>query len=93
MGTSRAQIKDWFEQGVAKGHSFMVVVCDTFDWSDFPVYYDSVAEARKRAEQPGSMEKTMEVYYLKDPMDEQLNQRRCFNFGPEAAVPQEPPNG
>ena len=82
MTASQGDIRSWFAEGVAKGHSHMVVVCDTFDHEDFPAFYDSADDARKRVESPGSMERVMEVYYLRDPIDPQISQRRCFNYGP-----------
>jgi hypothetical protein len=58
----------------------MVVVCDTFDWSDYPVGARSEKEAREIAAKPGEMQKVMEVYRLADDWDEQLNERRVFRF-------------
>jgi hypothetical protein len=82
MAASRADIESWFNSGVAEGHTHMVVVCDTFDHEDFPAYFDSAEDAREKVAKPSSMERIMEVYYLKDPLDEQINQHRCFNYGP-----------
>ena len=82
MGTSRAEIETWFVDGVAEGKTHMVVLCDTFDWGDYPKYFSSEAEARKCVDAPGSMQKAMEAYWLGGEMSEQLNKRRCFQFGP-----------
>jgi hypothetical protein len=38
MGTTISKLKDWFDEGVAKGATHMIVVCDTFDYEDYPVY-------------------------------------------------------
>ncbi len=82
MGTSRKEIEEWFVNGIAEGKTHMVVLCDTFDWEDYPKYFSSEAEARRCVDTPGPMQKVMEAYWLGGEMSEQLNKRRCFQFGP-----------
>jgi hypothetical protein len=38
MAASRNDIKRWFERGVEQKATHMIVVCDTFDHEDYPVY-------------------------------------------------------
>ena len=38
MAASRGDLKRWFEEGVEEGASHMIVVCDTFDYEDYPVF-------------------------------------------------------
>jgi hypothetical protein len=78
--TTREEISDWFDRGVARGASHMVVVCDTFDWEDYPVFVSSAAEAKCRYEDSTNMQKGMEVYNLNDPKAEQINERRCVRY-------------
>lgn len=33
--------KKWFEECKKEGKRFMNVVCDTFDWTDYPKFTDS----------------------------------------------------
>ena len=73
-------IRSWLVCGKAQGASHLVVVCDTFDWSDYPVFVTSVQEARKLANNPGEMQKVMEVYNLDLDWDAQLAERRAFNY-------------
>ncbi len=80
MAASREDIAKWFDRGVAEGKSHMAVVCDTFDWEDYPVYFSSGMDAR--AFIPGSMQKLMEVYALHMPKTEQMNERRSFHYEP-----------
>ena len=80
MSTSRDEIADWFDWGIEKGASHMIIVCDTFDYDDYPVFVNSVEEARKKVASPGQMQKVMEVYLLSGDKEEQLNQRRCFRY-------------
>ncbi len=36
--TTRQQISDWYDQGVTLDATHMLVVTDTFDYDDYPVY-------------------------------------------------------
>ncbi len=40
MTISRADIKRWFRNGKKNGATHMIVVCDTFDYEDYPVYVE-----------------------------------------------------
>lgn len=80
MATSRDEISRWFDEGIEKGATHMLVLCDTFDWTDYPVFVNSETDARAKVANPGSMQKTMEVYCLAAPKDEQLSARRCFRY-------------
>jgi hypothetical protein len=82
MATTREDIIDWLHQGREKKATHVLVVCDTFDWTDYPVFVMSGEDARKRAEENNgpNMTKLMEVYKLSDDWQTQLDQRRCFNY-------------
>ena len=82
MPTTQQEIRQWLERGKAKGASHMLVVCDTFDWSDYPVFVMPHENARDRADENNgpNMTKLMEVYKIGDDWDEQLGQYRCFNY-------------
>ncbi len=81
MNTTAQQIGDWFDAGVRSGHRYMVVLCDTFDYYDYPVYCDE-EKARKTLAEPGSMQRVMEVYDLKSDKEAQLAQDRCWALRP-----------
>ncbi len=83
MAASKADIKKWFEEGILDpSNTHMIVVCDTFDHEDYPVYVTEDKSARVVASEydNGSMQTVMEVYNLKRDMEEQLSERRCFNY-------------
>jgi hypothetical protein len=82
MTTTRDDIIDWFHEGQAKGATHVLVVCNTSDWSDYPVFVMPGEDARKRAEENNgpNMTKLMEIYKLSDDWQTQLDQRRCFNY-------------
>jgi len=80
---SKDQIESWLESA-KPNHTHMFVVCDTFDYDDFPVFVSCATEKdvklRQDQENKISMQKVMEVYNLKMPVADQLNQYRAFNY-------------
>lgn len=84
MAASRADLRHWFREGEADGYTHMIVVCDTFDYEDFPVYIKAVnagiAQKRAADEDAKEMQKVMEVYNLKMSLDAQMAEHRAFNF-------------
>ena len=76
--TTQDDIRGWFERGVNDKAMFMFVICDMFDWDDYPAYYYSVENALVRKNKYVEMEKIMEIYDLREPMEPQLNKPRNF---------------
>lgn len=83
MAASYNDIKFWFERGMSqKDKTHMIVVCDTFDYDDYPVYVskdEDVKTVEKNCNSE-SMQKVMEVYNLAKDMEEQLSRTRCFCY-------------
>lgn len=65
-------LKEWFEEGVVNGKKYMLVLCDAFDYSDFPCYFDTLEAAKAKKENPGKMVIVMEAYDLQGDMQKQL---------------------
>lgn len=82
MAATRDEIERWFEQGLVDNATHMIVVCDTYDWEDYPVYVMPGQNPREVAEEYGGkgMRKIMEVYSLKMDMEKQLNEHRAFHY-------------
>lgn len=40
MATTQDTISKWFDYGVENKKSHLIVVCDTYDYEDYPVYVD-----------------------------------------------------
>lgn len=80
MATTKEDIRRWLQRCADEKCSHMLVICDTFDWSDYPVGVHGEDEARKIYAKPGEMQKVMEVYRLDMDWDVQLSKRRVFNF-------------
>jgi hypothetical protein len=66
----------------------MIVVCDTFDWEDFPSYVMPYEDVVQMAQQRHgtNMQKVMEVYNLSKPFDAQT---RVGRFAFDGWNPQE----
>ena len=82
MGTTRDDITQWLHRGQEKGATHMLVVCDTFDYSDYPVFVMPGQDAHKVADENNgrNMTKLMEVYKLAMDWETQLSQFRSFNY-------------
>ncbi len=80
MAASRLDIEGWFDQGVAKGARHMLVICDTFDYDDYPVFTTTDDQCLDRYKNPGEMQRVMEVYDLSADKTEQMNERRAMRL-------------
>jgi hypothetical protein len=80
MAASLSDIAGWFERGKKGGSLYMIVVCDTFDHDDYPVYVDPGEDFWSvHAEYNGkNMQRIMEVYDLNKPWTSQST-GRVFN--------------
>ncbi len=82
MGTTRNDIRNWLSQRQNKDITHMLVVCDTFDWTDYPVYVsrnENVSEVYDDYHGP-NMQKVMEVYSYNRDIEEQLKEFRAKHF-------------
>lgn len=83
MATSREQIRTWLLEGKAKGATHTIIVCDTFDYEDYPVHVmpdQNVREVDKEYRYHKPMQRVMEVYSHKLDHESQLNETRAFNY-------------
>ena len=77
MATTVENLRGWFKEGIQRGATHIVVVCDTYDWQDYPYYVMPDENVREVASR---MEKVMEVYSLSRDREEQLSEFRAFNY-------------
>lgn len=83
MPTTQSDLGRWFDRGVADGEAYMVVWCDTFDYSDYSAYYGSREEAQQALDKDGqNMQKAMECYDLRKSKEAQMEQRRAWALRP-----------
>lgn len=86
MTTSKT-IKDWFDDGTEDNQKWMVIICDTFEWDDYPTYFDETqAQACRdcilKAQHGENMQKLMEVYDLTASKDPQFVAGKLVMNGP-----------
>jgi hypothetical protein len=84
MAATRQDIEGWFDRGVKQKSRHMIVVCDSFDYDDYPVFTTTDDECLQRYKNPGEMQRVREVYDLRADKAEQMNERRAMRL-PEAA--------
>ena len=77
--TTREDIRGWLTQGKEQGSTHVIVMCDTFDHEDYPVFVEPGEDARDKAPK-GNMQRIMECYSLSLPFDEQLDEHRAHNW-------------
>ena len=86
MAASKEDIVGWVKEGAKKkGATHVLIVCDTFDYEDYPVYVMAGQDVRKVASENNgpNMTRLMEVYSLtgKHTLAEQFAQAgRVFNY-------------
>ena len=83
MAATESMIWQWYNAGKDDKYTHMIVVCDTYDWEDYPVYVSpsenvSVVFA---AHQLKEMQRVMEVYDLSLPFTGQkMSGRFAMSF-------------
>jgi hypothetical protein len=70
--TSKDEIRSWLERGRRKGMRWVIVVCDSFDYEDYPVYVENNSAAfwnTYDGHDGKNMQRIMEVYDLGENYD------------------------
>lgn len=81
MAMTKDQIRQYLEHGKVQNATHVIIVCDTFDWEDYPIFVLPHEDARTIAKEYGTnMQKVMEVYSLSHDWNAQLNESRAFHF-------------
>lgn len=82
MGTTKHDIRGWLAQGEARGATHLVVVCDTYDHEDYPVYVmpDEKVSDIVVSYSNQSMQRVMEVYSYGRDLEAQLAEHRSFHL-------------
>lgn len=77
--TTKETISEWFDRGKMNGAQYLLVFCDTFDYSDYPSYaHDKQHALELKAKDGSAMRKLMEIYDLKQDKEKQIAQKRCM---------------
>lgn len=82
MATSINDLRRWLKQGKDKKASHMMIICDTFDWKEYPIYVmpTQIAKDIYNSFHMKNEQKVMEVYNLFKDIDIQLNKYRSMEF-------------
>ncbi len=68
MAATRDDVNRWIDTAKSKGCKFIISVCDTFDWDDFPVYIKDLNELILRVDNYDGvdMKKINEIIRIND---------------------------
>jgi hypothetical protein len=79
---TQEDIRRWLSTRPAKDLTHMLVVCDTFDYEDYPVYVSVRQKVREVfAEYDNkNMQRVMEVYSYGRSLESQLKEERASHF-------------
>lgn len=83
MAATREEISAWLDEMYDnERYSHMFVVCDQFDWDDYPVFIKAGLDVREMFDDYNNkdMQKVMEVYSRNKTKYEQLMEERVMNF-------------
>jgi hypothetical protein len=85
--TTRDDIRLWLLQGSEQGARYMLVVCDSFDHEDYPVYVLPSDNLERLAQEHSvNMQRVMECYDLQMDWEDQLKTGRNFQGWPKTKV-------
>ena len=81
--TTKDEIENWFDAGAGGGYKFLMVYCDTYDYSDYPVYVKSADTFWEKHDDPmytaKNMQKLVEVYDLSLDKETQMEERCAYH--------------
>jgi hypothetical protein len=82
MQTTKQDIRRWLEDAKLEDATHLIVVCDTYDYEDYPVSVMPNEDVHKKYTYYSTqgMSKVMEVYNLNMDLESQLAERRAFHF-------------
>ena len=82
MAATKNDISMWFDEGIEKKATHMIVVCDTFDYEDYPCYANGDADVLEKYDgfNGKNMQQVMEVYDLRDDKTQQMNTHRAMRL-------------
>lgn len=86
MAANKGDISHWFDRGVEQGATHMIIVCDDFDYDDYPVYVQPDQDVREIADSNNVPDerRVMEVYCLSMDKATQLAEGTALHY--ETAV-------
>lgn len=83
MTATYKEIEGWLRQLFEdEDLTHMIVICDTFDHEDYPVYVKKDEDVRDVAKEyeGKSMQRLMEVYSRSYAFEDQMKEQRAYHF-------------
>lgn len=81
MTATRDDIRTWLAQAKAQGASHLIIMHDTFDHENYPIYVKPTESARTIAhEKTGNMQRVEECYSMALDIETQLLEHRAFHY-------------
>lgn len=83
MAATRTDISNWLDKLYADDDlTHMIVVCDTWDHEDYPVYVtkDQDVQEEREKHSNASMQRVMEVYSKSHTKESQMAEFRAFHY-------------
>ena len=82
MATTKEDIRAWLNEAKEAGATHLIVACDTFDWTDYPISVmpEQDVHAIYNEHNGPNMQRVMEVYNLNHDFNQQLAQSPSMNF-------------
>lgn len=82
MTTTQNEIREWLQSALVEGATHVIVACDTFDHSDYPINIMVGEDPQKRVREvlAQPMTRIMEVYNLRMDIEPQLREQRAYNL-------------
>lgn len=87
MPTTMSDIREWLSRYNSKVFSHVLIVCDGFDHSDYPVAVQNDEDVKAQISEYNNvnMQRVMEVYNLSMDLEEQISGDRAWNDQPYIA--------
>lgn len=82
MTTTKEDIVKWLKMAKEEGNiSYVIIVCDTYDWNDYPVNVKVGQDIEKIMKKYNgiNMQKIMEIYNLDMDIEQQLSEHRAYH--------------
>lgn len=76
---SKNDIREWLMSDKAKQADYMLSICDTFSFDDYPVFVKRVELSGAIENYSKNMQKVMEVYDLHGDIEAQLDEERAWH--------------
>ncbi|KKM82799.1 hypothetical protein LCGC14_1315970 [marine sediment metagenome] len=82
MSASEKEIKGWIEEAQRQKSSHLLIITDTFDYDNYPVFAHGKKDCMKKIEEYNdiNMQKVEEVYNMRRSIKKQFKENRSWNI-------------